>query len=394
MKKFSIKRILSVLCALSVLLSTFALSADSAFAKSKVNKYPAPTKLKTVTYSEKTAKIEWALSKKLKKNSGFQVLYYNPKTGKYTSIGHTTKKNYIIKNLPETETRRFAVRTYVKKKKKYYYGKFTAINIPMPVKSVKLKSAKYASKGKANISWEKNDTADGYIFQYSTSNIFYKSYTSTLIFYGKDTVSTVLKGLGKAKYYFRITPFKVYDKIRYAGKWSGVLTAEIKTGCTFAEMLNACPTDVSGKDTIYSLTKKGVDISKYKDTYTRFKAIYDWHMANARSFASCYYCTISFNKCVDALFGKTKQYDDFIKMADGHFQNRSGSRPIHKWPVIFLAGIPYITDPRIDSYIDESCFGLPKGNATEKRFLFSKYFSGVRTKDIFAAKFAVEYKVL
>ena len=389
MLKKLIKNLLVFVCVLSVLASAQIANAGTA-----VNNYPAPSSLTVASYSEKTAKIKWKLSKNLSDNAGFQVLIYNAENGKYVSLGRTRGNSFVIKSLPENSVRKIAVRTYVKKNGKYYNGKSTKIKIPSPVKSVELKSVKYRSKGKVAVSWSKNKKADGYILQYSTSSKFKKVYTSTLVFNVKDKSSADITGLAKAKYYFRITPYRIINDLKYSAKWSPVLSVSVSKGCTFNEMLSAYETDLSGKSTIYSLTKKGVNIKKYSDTYSRFKAIYDWHKANAQSFASCYYCVINFNKCVDALFGDTKKYDSFIWMADGNFQNRSGARPVHKWTVIFLAGKPYIVDPRMEGYISDSCFGLEKGSATAKRFLFKQWYMSLRPKTVFQQGFAVEYKVL
>lgn len=390
----TLRKAISVLCVIAVLVSASVITPISANAKTSPNKYPAPSELRATSYSETTARVAWKLSKKLKKKAGFQVLVYDVKQKKYISAGHTRNKHYDLKNLSKDTPRKIAVRTYVKKGKKYYYGKSAVMKLPLPVKGIELKSVKFRSKGKVTVTWHKSDIADGYLFQYSTNDKFSKGNASTLIFNDKDKKSVDVTGLGKAKYYFRVTPYKVINGNKYAAKWSAVKTLTVENGCSFSEMLNTLSTDLSGRKEIYSLTKKGVDIKKYDTTYKRFRAIYNWHKDHAQDFASCYYFTINQNKCFDALFGETKKYDDFIRMADGNFQNRSGSRPVHKWTVLYLSGLPFVVDARMEGYIDTSCFGLPKGNKTEKRFLFKQWYASLRKQTVFDSGFAAEYKVL
>ncbi len=387
-KTDKIKRALSLLLSLTLLSGIMSYSAQ-AFAK--VNTYPAPHGITVSTYSEKTAKIKWKLKGKLKYNSGFQVLVYSKKDKKYISKGYTKSKSFTLSDLEQSDIRKIKIRTFVKKNGKKYFGESAALNLPMPLEKSKITKLTYPSKGKLNVTWKAVKGAGGYILQYTTSKKFADKNTSTLVF-GADTTSTTLKGLGAYTYYVKVCPFRVVDKINYVSPFCEKKEMKVKKGCSFKEMVNVNKTDLSGRKDILKLTKKKVDIKKYDTTYDRLHAIYKWHKKHAQSFASCYYFTINFNKCVDALFGETKKYDNFIWMADGNFQNRSGSRPVHKWPVIYLQGVPYIMDGRIEGYIDSNCFGLTKGNKTYKRFLFDNWYASYRPKDIFKQKFAVKYK--
>ena len=386
------KRLVSLLLAFGVLVCGSCPSLGVS-AKSKVNTYSAPYGVTVSSYSENTAKISWKLKEKLKKNSGFQVLVFSKKKGHYVSKGHTTKKSFTFTKLPNTDIRKIKIRTYVKKNKRKYYGASVLLRLPTPPERGEITALSYPSKGKMNVSWKVDEGADGYIFQYSTDKGFNAANTSTLVFNADESAKTV-KGLGAYTYYVKIAPFRIIDGVRYCAKFSPVKSVVIEKGYTFKSMVNVNETDLSGRSAILKLTKKDVDISEYETTYDRLEAIYVWHRAHAQSFASCYYFTINFNKCVDALFGETKKFDNFIWMADGHFQNRSGGRPVHKWPVIFLQGVPYIMDGRIEGYIDTNCFGLTVGDDTYNRFLFSKWYASYRPDSIFKQKFAVKYKVI
>ncbi len=385
-------RLLYVILAFAVLLSSFSFPF-SASAKSKVNTYSAPYALEAVSCSETTAQLKWKLKEKLKADSGFQVLVYSKKKGHYVNKGHTKDKKLDLKKLPQTDIRKVKVRTYVKKKGRKYYGEATLIKIPMPPARAKITELSYKSKGRMSVKWSGDDKATGYILQYSTSSSFEEKYTSTIV-YEENINSAVIKGLGKDTYYVRVIAFRDFEGVKYAAKRSAVKQVEIEKGYTFKSMVNTYETDLSGKKAVLKLTKNAVDISKYETTYDRLEAIYIWHVIHAQSFQSCYYFTINFNKTVDALFGETRKFDNFIWMAAGNFQNRSGGRPIHKWPVLFFAGQPFVCDGRIEGYINENCFGLEKGSATEKRFLFDSWYMSFRKADIYKDKFIVKYKTL
>ena len=386
-----LKRALSLLLSLITIISVFSLSF-SAQAKKKVNTYPAPYNLHAVNYSDTSVKIKWKLKKKLKKNSGYQVLVYNSEKKKYVSYDFTRKTTMIIRNLPDDEIRKIKVRTYVKKKKKKHYGKATVLELPMPPTRATVNAPVYSARGQMTVSWNPVDGASGYILQYSTSASFESYYTSTLIYTAEET-EKVINGLGDKTYYVRLCSYKTVNEVNYVSRWSKAVSVQIEKGSSLKNMVNANETDTSGKKAIYKLTSYGVDISKYETTYERLEAIYRWHNAHASGFQNCYYFTINFNKCVDALFGETKKYDNFILMADGNFQNRSGARPVHKWPVIILQGVPLIMDGRIESYIDENCFGLEVGESSRaRRFLFSKWYISYRPDSFIDAGFVVKYK--
>jgi len=57
---------------------------------------------------------------------------------------------------------------------------------------------------------------------------------------------------------------------------------------------------------------------------------------NFRHGWNCVGCNSNFNNCLAALFAKSqKRYDSFITLEAGKVKNNDGSRPIHKWAVIY-----------------------------------------------------------
>ncbi len=242
-----------------------------------------------------------------------------------------------------------------------------------------LNSVKYTAKGKITAKWSKNTTGTGYIVQYSTSSKFNRKNTCTTIVSKNTTLSKVISSLPAKKYYVRVASYKSVDGYKYRSTWSEVRSTTVKSGASFKQMVNYTKTDTSGKAAIKELTHNSVDISKYSTTYDRMKAIYDWHSKNnTKYFESCMDCNMSFNECLYYLYGTHKQYDQFIFLAAGEVKNSDGSRVIHKWPVIYIQGVPYIVDPRLQGYTSNKTgttyFGIPSGSQRAKMYILDSYW--------------------
>ncbi|MCD7796450.1 MAG: hypothetical protein LUG95_02180 [Clostridiales bacterium] len=105
-------------------------------------------------------------------------------------------------------------------------------------------------------------------------------------------------------------------------------------------------------------------------------AIYKWHVKHALEFASCLDCNGNFISCLSNLFGE--DYTNTLYMAAGYFNNNDGSKAIHKWAVVFLQGIGYVFDPRMQKYISPSgtdYFALSRSSSLyKKRFTFEGWY--------------------
>lgn len=242
-----------------------------------------------------------------------------------------------------------------------------------------LSSLKYASTGKLVAKWKKNTTGTGYILQYSTSKSFARKNTCTVAYGSNTTVTSNITSLPAKKYYVRVATYKTVDGYKYRSEWSDVKYATVKKGASFKTMVNSTKTDLSGRTAIKEITHGAVDIKKYSTTYDRMKAIYDWHSKNnTKYFASCMECNMSFNDCLYYLYGANKKYDEFIWLAAGDFKNSNGSLAMHKWPVVYIKGVAYIIDPRMQGYTSNKTgttyFGVPAGSTTAKKYLFDGYW--------------------
>lgn len=322
--------------------------------------------------NENWLKLTWNLDDWSTYYDGFQLLKYNPKSDTYTEIAKTTKTEYRVKDLKPATVYYFAVRTYVLYEDEYYFGaqSKTVSAATAPI-AAKVKSVKYKGTGKIRVSFRKSKKMSGYNLQYSTHKKFKPGYTTNLMLGRKKKACTV-KNLGKKTYYVRIRPYKEVNGVKYFGKWSNVKSKTVKNGVTLEKMINSTKTDLSGRKKIKKLTDGKVDIRKYKTTYDRIRAIYKWHAVHGLEFEHCLACNSNFNECLYYLYGDSRKYDAFIWIDAGNFKNRDGSLAVHKWSVLYYSGIPFIFDPRLQSYTKDYngtlYFGVERGTPLQKRY--------------------------
>ncbi|MDO5547141.1 MAG: fibronectin type III domain-containing protein [Eubacteriales bacterium] len=244
--------------------------------------------------------------------------------------------------------------------------------------AVKLKRVSYVSTGKIKVQWAKRSGATGYLLQYSTSSKFTDNgRTTTLTVKKASTTSKTISGLAKAKYYVRVVPYKLVNGQKVYKTWSKALSITPKKGLTVKQLLNRIKADSGSKAKILELTKKGVNISKYKTTYDKVMAIYRWHTKHAKEFPSCLQCNSNFNDCLYQLFGEPSTKKN-LWIAAGNFRNSNGSLVIHKWSTVYLANVPYQFDPRIQRNIRASgseYFGFTMSSSLyKKRYVFEGWW--------------------
>lgn len=312
---------------------------------------------------------------------GYEISEYNASTKKYTVIGTTKSKSYKITGLKTASKHSYAVRGYRIIYGKKYYGSYsTRCNLSTSPNAATLNKVSYSSKGKMKVSWKKVSGVSGYMIQYSTSSKFPSGGATCNYAVSKEgTTSVTIGGLATKTYYVRVCAYKQVDGKKYCSKWSKSKKVAVKKGLTLKEMLNYTKTDLSGRKAIKELTDNGVDIKKYNSTYARIKAIYDWHSKHAKEFSSCAACNGNFNSCISSLYKNSKkQYDQFIYLAEGDFKNSNGKKVMHKWPVIYVSGVKYIIDPRMQGYTGNykgtTYFGVASGSKLGKRYLFDRYY--------------------
>ncbi|MCR5207597.1 MAG: fibronectin type III domain-containing protein [Eubacterium sp.] len=337
-----------------------------------------PFDLRAERTNEGWVKLRWDYDYWGDYYTGFEVFRYYPKKDKYVHLAYTTKNTYKVKDLNKASNYSFAVCTYVLYNDIKYAG---AMSEPVCVSTApgiaKLKKVKNIGTGKLTVRIGKIKKISGYMLQYSTSKKFKDGFTNT-VFFGKKKTERNIKNLGAKTYYVRVRAYREVNGVKYFGAWSAVKSADVKYGVSLKTMVNADKTDLSGRKAIKQLTDGDVDIKKYNSTYDRIKAIYKWHAVHGLEFEHCLACNSHFNDCLFHLYGDKRKYDKFIWIDAGQFMNRDGSGAIHKWSVLYYSGIPFIFDPRLQSYTKDYdgtlYFGLEKGTSLQKRYKHEEWY--------------------
>lgn len=312
--------------------------------------------------------------------AGYEVLQYAAATQTYEHVAFTPEQTFTIKDLKTAGVYSFKVRSYaVDENQQLYFGaESSELKAATAPKAVALKSLKYLSTGTVQVKWKKASAGSGYMVQYSTDKKFTDEKNCHLFISGKSKTKTKVKALGKSVYYMRVCPYKKVGDEYFFGAWSNTRKVKVKKGVSLKTMINHYKTDLSGRKEIKALTDNGVDIKKYKTTYDRVKAIYEWHARHGLEFVHCAACNDNFNTCIAVLFGNSRQYDSFIRLADGKFKNSDGSTVMHKWSLLYFSGMPYIFDPRLQSYTKNYkgtlYFGIPKNASMAKRYHFEGWY--------------------
>ena len=334
--------------------------------------------------SKTSVKISWEFYWNFYEYDGFEVCQYNTSNDSYKTVATVaSKKNaytysYTVCNLKRNAKYTFAVRCFENYNGKTYYSDYTEkVSAYTAPDDCSLKSVKYVSQGKVKVRWSAAPKCSGYLLEYSTCDKFPSNGKTCYVKLSSKTTEKTLSGLAKKKYYFRVCALKKFDNSYSCSAYSQTKSCNVKSGCSVKQMLNSIKTDSSGRKGIKKYTHNGVDINKYKTTYDKFRAIYLWHSLHNTDYGwSCYDCNMNFNICLAYLFSNSgKPYDKFIELQEGDFQNNNGSRSMHKWSVIYLAGNAYIFDPRLEGYLNDRkgyiYYGITKGSAVGKKYLYN-----------------------
>lgn len=366
------------------------ISVVSSVATAQAYEYTPPEKVTNfyVTQISKTSiKLGWYEAWSGIKANGFEVSSYNTATKEYSPVKlvnavHEYKEyKYNVAGLKQATKYAFAIRPYIVINDEYYYGEYsdlvyacTSPNEPT------LSSTKYISTGKIEVKWKAVSGVSGYAIEYCSNSKFENDGTTCYLNVNSSTTSKTISSLAKKKYYVRVRSYISYNGLYYCSDYSKAKSVEVKSGASLKSMINSIGTATESRNLIKSYTNNGVDINKYNSTYDRFKAIYDWHSKHNTDYGwNCVGCNSNFNVCIAALFKNKKKNDPFIFLGCNNFKNSNGSVVMHKWSIIYFAGVAHIFDPRLQGYTSNKTgttyFGISPTSATGKKYLFDGYFS-------------------
>lgn len=382
------KKTISLLLAFTMLLSSFSVFSISAYA----DDYQAPDTIYGLDISQisrTSVKFSWYVSSWTNVYSErFEISQYNSSTKKYTPVADikASKESgdfaYTLYNLKSAAKYIFALRGYIVRDGVKYYSDYSEkAYVCTSPKDPVIRSVTYSAKGQMKVTWDKVSDATGYVIEYSPSKSFKNDGTTCYLTVSSSTTSKTISGLAEKTYYVRIRSYIKYNSKYFCSDYSRTKSISIKTGASLKTMLNSIKTTTDGRNYIKEFTDNGVDISKYSTTYDRFKAIYDWHSKHNTDYGwNCVGCNSNFNVCIAALFmNSSKKYDQFIKLAADNFKNSNGSVVMHKWSVIYLAGVPYIFDPRLQGYTSNKTgtayFGAAKNSSVGKKYIFDYWYA-------------------
>lgn len=333
--------------------------------------------------SQTSVKFSWYLMSYSEfKANGFELYTYNSADGSCRVIADIKASadksdySYTVVNLKKAKKYIFTARAYADTAAGRYYTDYTdKVFVCTSPSETKIKSVKYLSTGKVKLTWSKVANISGYLIEYSPSKSFPDDGRTSYIRASAKTTEKTVSGLINKQYYFRIRTFINYEGNSFCSDYCNVKSVKLKKTATVKQSLNAIKSTTSGRKYIKEYTDGGVDIAKYNTTYDRVKAIYNWHSKNHKKYGwSCVGCNTNFNICLAFLFmdsGKT--YDPFINLYAGVFKNSNGTDAEHKWSVIYLAGVPYIVDPRLQGYTSEKTgntyFFIKKNSAVGKKYV-------------------------
>ena len=340
------------------------------------------SELAALNTNTSSVKITWFSDYYGWEDCGYEINLYDAAANEYHPVGTTTEIEYTIYNLNPNTKYQIAVREYSYYNKDQdirHYGEYSELlTVYTSANAPALKKATYKKPGKIVVKWKKASNVGGYILQYSTSKKFAEPNTCTVLISGTSKAEKTISGLFAKTYYVRLGTYQSDGDKKFCSKWSKVIPVKIKKGASLKAAINSTKTDLSGRKAIKAYTGNGVDIKKYKTTYDRLKAIYNWHAKHYKDFANCLECNGHFGMCVDALYGNSKQYDDFIWISADRFKNNSGSVVMHKWCVIYINGDQRIFDPRMQGYTKDykgnHYFGITPKSANGKKYLFDYWF--------------------
>lgn len=175
-------------------------------------------KIKSISNGANGIQISWT---KVSKATKYYV-YRKKGNGSYKKIAAVTskKRTYVDKKASQGKQYTYVIKAVKSGKVGYASGGKTIVRLNTP-KKVKAKS----KAKKLTVTWKKQNKVTGYQIQYSRSKKMKQSTTVTL---RKNVRKTVINGLKKKTYYYRVRSYIIKGNARYYSSWSLVEKKKVR----------------------------------------------------------------------------------------------------------------------------------------------------------------------
>ncbi len=170
-------------------------------------------------------KASWS---KVSGATGYQIKRYMFSSGKWITLGTTTKTSYMYSDIDSGSQCKFYVRAYKKINGKYYHGKGATLVTCTKPNKVTLKSLSTAKNHTITSKWSKvKGKATGYQIVYSRYSNF-KKYCGTKTLSTKYTSYMGKNFTKNVTYYVKIRSYRTVNGNHYYSDWSNVKKIKCK----------------------------------------------------------------------------------------------------------------------------------------------------------------------
>lgn len=183
----------------------------------EIPKYLSAPKIKQVSNKNNAVMIKW---NKVKDATGYRI---QRKSGnsKWKDLKIINNTQYTDKAVVNGQHYRYKVYAYASGSIDYIEstGTKSITKTHLYLKTPSVNFAKKSNNNECKISWNKNNKADGYKIQTSTSKSFQKSLVTGVV--SAKKISTNINGMKKNKtYYVKVRAYKQRGKTMYYSAWS------------------------------------------------------------------------------------------------------------------------------------------------------------------------------
>ncbi|MBQ7295437.1 MAG: fibronectin type III domain-containing protein [Clostridia bacterium] len=240
------KKLLSLVLALLITVSTFTLMSSAALSK--------VTALTAYNIDDDEINLKWSA---VNSADGYQVYIYNEAAKKWIKLGNTKKTCFEADDLMSAKTYKFRVRAYDKTASGYVYSPYAAITAATEPDEVEVLKASAKNKTSVTLKWSEVKRATGYqVFIYSATKGKYVRKTAVT-----GTTAKITGRKAGTVYKFKVRAyFKQADGTSRYGDFSDVLS--VRTSGTAVATTNAAQEKLIGTSKAGTIALEHAKLSK------------------------------------------------------------------------------------------------------------------------------------